>query len=118
MRKIAVLFAFILAGVFMLAGCGPKQETAASAPTQTASVKRYSLHGKVLSVNTTDKTAKIDADEVPGWMSKMTMDYPVKDTAELAKMVPDKDIEATVFVEGDNFWLGEVKEAPAAPEKK
>jgi uncharacterized lipoprotein YajG len=112
MRKIAVLF------IFMLAGCSSKQETAAPATTQTASVKRYPLHGKVISVNTADKTAKIDAAEVPGWMSAMTMDYPVKESAELAKMAPDKNIEATVFVEGDNFWLGEVKEAPATPEKK
>jgi uncharacterized lipoprotein YajG len=111
MRKIAVLF------ILMLAGCSSKQETAAPT-TQTASVKRYTLHGKVLSVNTADKTAKIDAEEVPGWMSKMTMDYPVKESAELAKMAPDKNIEATVFVDGDNFWLGEVKDAPAAPEKK
>ena len=112
MRKIAVLF------VLILAGCSSKQETAAPATTQTAAVRRYPLHGKVLSVNTTDKTAKIDGEEVPGWMSAMAMDYPVKDSAELAKMAPDKTIEATVFVEGDNFWLGEVKDAPAAPEKK
>ena len=118
MQKIGVLSVVMLAGVFMLAGCSSKQETAATATTQTAAVKRYPLHGKVLSVNTSDKTAKIDAEEVPGWMSKMTMDYPVKEAAELAKMTPDKDIEATVFVEGDNFWLGEVKEATAAPAKK
>jgi uncharacterized lipoprotein YajG len=112
MRKIAVLF------VLMLTGCSSKQETTAPATTQTASVKRYPFHGKVISVNTADKTAKIDAAEVPGWMSAMTMDYPVKEAAELAKMAPDKNIEATVFVDGDNFWLGEVKDAPVAPAEK
>jgi hypothetical protein len=117
MRKTAVLFVFMLA-LFVLDGCSSRQEASAPAPTQTAAIKRYPMHGKVLSVNTADKTAKIDAEEIPGWMAKMTMDYPVKDSADLAKMAPDKNIEATVFVEGDNFWLGEVKDAPATQEKK
>jgi Cu/Ag efflux protein CusF len=76
------------------------------------------MHGKVLSVNAADKSAKIDAGDIPGWMGAMTMDYPVRDAAELTKMSAGKDIEATVFVDGDNFWVAEVKDAAPADQKK
>jgi hypothetical protein len=107
----------------VLVSCGSKPEApaaASSAPPAplSANVKRYPMHGKVLSVSTADKTAKIDADEIPGWMGAMAMDYPVRDAAELTKLTPNKEINATVFVDGDNFWVGEVKEPSPAPDKK
>ena len=70
------------------------------------------MHGKVVSVNAADKSAKIDASEITGWMSAMMMDYPVRESADLAKLAADKMIDATVFVDGDNFWIGEIKDAP------
>ena len=120
MRKFALSSAL---GLLLFAGCGTKSESppaagATPAAGQSAAIKRYSMHGKVVSVNPADKSAKIDAAEVPGWMSAMTMDYPVKDTAELAKLAADKNIEATIFVDGDNFWIGEIKDATAPSGQK
>ncbi len=95
-----------------ITGCSSKPESAPSA-APSAATKRYAMHGKVVSVNAADKSAKIDAAEVSGWMSAMMMDYPVKESADLAKLAADKIIDATVFVDGDNFWIGEIKDAPA-----
>src|SRR6266404_1940280 len=80
--------------LLLLAGCSSKPESPSAPVSQSASVKRYPMHGKVLSVNASDKSVKIDAAEIPGWMSAMTMDYPVKDSADLAKLAADKNIEA------------------------
>src|SRR5258708_4199993 len=110
-------FSLVL-GMQILAGCGSKPESPSAPVSGSASIKRYSMHGKVLSVDPGDKSVKIDAEEIPGWMSKMTMDYPVKDSAGFAKLAVDKNIEATVFVDGDNFWIGEIKDAPPAAEQK
>ena len=103
----------LLPGVLALfaAGCGSKPQTpaASSSAAPSAAMKRYSMHGKVISVNASDKSARIDAGEISGWMSAMTMDYPVREAADLAKLTADKIIDATVFVDGDNFWIGEVK---------
>ena len=95
-----------------VAGCGSKTESAAPSPAPSAATKRYAMHGKVVSVNAADKSAKIDASEITGWMSAMMMDYPVRESADLAKLAADKMIDATVFVDGDNFWIGEIKDAP------
>ncbi len=86
--------------------------TSAGASGQTGP-KRYPMHGKVLGVDAAEKSAKIDAGPIGDWMGAMTMSYPVKDSAELAKMSAGSTIDATVFVDGDNFWVGEVKMAAA-----
>ena len=98
-------------------GCSSAPKASEAPPAPSANTKKYQMHGKVLSVNAQDKSAKIDAGEIQGWMSAMTMDYPVRDAAEIAKLKEGLQIEATVFVDGDNFWIADVKEAaaPAAP---
>lgn len=70
-----------------------------------AAIKRYPMHGKVLSVNAADKSARIDAGPIGDWMGAMTMNYPVKDEADLAKLTPGTTFDATVFVNGDDFWV-------------
>ena len=112
MKRTGIVFAAAVA--LLTVGCAPKQEAQAGA-TQSLAIKHYQMHGKVISVNAAEKSAKIEGADIPGWMSAMTMDYPVKDASELPKLAADKMIEATVFVEGDNFWIGEIKDAAPAP---
>lgn len=60
--------------------------------------KSYTFHGKVSSV--TEKGLTVNGEKVEGWMSAMTMTYPV-DKPEVLKMVKVGDrIMATVY-EGD-----------------
>jgi Cu/Ag efflux protein CusF len=103
-----------------LIGCSsaPAPEAAAPAAASGASgssgataIKRYPMHGKVVSVNAADKSARIDAGPIGDWMGPMTMNYTVKDDADLAKLTPGTTFDATVFVNGDDFWVGEVKPA-------
>jgi Cu/Ag efflux protein CusF len=42
-------------------------------------------------------------------MDAMNMDYPVKDPAELAKLHPKDRVAATVFVQGLDYWIGEIQ---------
>jgi hypothetical protein len=37
------------------------------------------------------------------------MDFPVNDPADFANLAPGKPVDATVFVQGLNYWIGEVK---------
>lgn len=127
MKTVNILIrASILTAALILAGCSPApQEPAAktmeAAPAaasgasgasgQTTAIKRYPMHGKILSLNASEKSARIDAGPIGDWMGAMTMNYTIKDPAEFAKLAAGTEIDATVFVDGDDFWVGEIKPA-------
>ena len=105
---------YVAALAFSLAFCGgsgePKEEeTAEEAPTATTSVERYTLQGTVLGLREEDKTAVINHQEIVGWMSAMTMDFPIRDAAEWEKLKVGARIDGTVFVAEDGFYVGEIK---------
>ena len=92
-----------LAIVLMLFLCGCRQ-----APQQP--VKQYALHGEVLRLDSKDKIAAIKHESIGDWMPAMTMEFPVKDPKDFDSLKPGERIHATVYVQGDNFWVGQVRE--------
>ncbi len=78
------------------------------ATSQANSSKRYHLKGKVVSVDKRANMANIDGEDVPGFMSAMTMPYLVKPSSELDKLAPGDAITADIVVQGDNSWLENV----------
>jgi protein SCO1/2 len=96
MTKIAILCVGLL-----LCGCsGSKPE---------AATKEYQMRGVVMSVDAPGHTATIKHEAIKGFMGAMTMGYPVKDPAELSKLSPGEPITATVYVKGDDFWIGNIQ---------
>ena len=91
-----------------LASCG-------RAPAEP--LKKYQLKGQVASVDPANHTAKINGEKIEGWMEAMTMDYPIKDEAEFKKLSVGQSVTATVFVQGTDYWLGDIG-AGAQPDKK
>ena len=69
-------------------------------------VRRYTLHGKVVSVDAANKTANISNEKIEGWMDAMTMEYPVPDPSKLHAGDP---ITATVVVADLNYTLENIK---------
>ena len=64
------------------------------------------MRGVVMSVDAAGHTATIKHEAIKGFMGAMTMGYPVKDPAELSKLSAGEPITATVYVKGDDFWVG------------
>jgi len=89
----------ILAAPAFLAAC------AKPAPQE----KRYKLTGDVLALNADTGMATVKGDKIEGWMEAMTMDYPVKDKSELAKLHAGDRITATVFVSDTGYRIGEIQ---------
>jgi len=87
-----------LAAAVLLAAC-----------SKQAAEKRYTLTGDVLAVNADTGMATIKGDKIAGWMEAMTMDYPVKDKAELAKLHAGDRITATVFVSDSGYHVGQIQ---------
>jgi Cu/Ag efflux protein CusF len=84
-----------------LTGCGAKNAE-----------KRYPMEGDVKAVDPAAKTATIAAGKIGDWMDSMTMEYPVKPDAELAKLHAGDHIEAAVVVQGDKYYVTGVKVVP------
>jgi Cu/Ag efflux protein CusF len=45
----------------------------------------------------------------------MTMGYPIKDQAEFSKLTVGEGITATVYVNGEDMWVGNIQKAGAKP---
>lgn len=86
-------------------GLGPAGGSGAA-----ATIRHFSVHGKVLAVDAAAKKARIDAGAIGDWMGPMTMNYPIKDDAGFAQLKEGSELDATVNVDPeDNFWLTDIK---------
>ena len=85
---------------------GPSQPGAA---TGQPAAKRYSLKGRVISVDKKAGTANIDSEPIAGFMDAMIMPYIVKPSSTLDQLQPGDSITADVVVEPDKYWLENVK---------
>lgn len=92
----------LAAAAILLAGCGAKQEPA----------KRYPMQGEVKALDPTSKTANIKAGKIEGWMEAMTMEFPVKPEGEFAKLHVGDQVQGTVVVNGDSYYVTDVKVLP------
>ena len=123
------LNAVIVAGISLsiwLSGCGsskPEQQVSQSAQQAP---HRYSLNGRVVSIEKAKQQVVVDHGEITGFMMAMTMGYSVKNPSVLDSLSPEDQITADVVVNGDDVWLENivvVKKAgqaktPASPEPK
>jgi Cu/Ag efflux protein CusF len=111
MRTIAV---FAL-GLVLCACSGPAPETSSSQTSKDEPVRHYALHGQVMRLDKDGKIATIKHEAIGDWMGAMTMEFPVKDQNDFAALREDEKINATVFVQGDSYWVGEVHEDTGTP---
>ena len=96
---------------FILASRVPRRLVLLLAPlaacTPPKTVKFYSLRGTVKALQPADRIAVIQHETIPGFMESMTMEFPIKDPAEFAKLAVGQRIRATVCQQsqGLDFWL-------------
>jgi protein SCO1 len=98
--------ALALAVTLVLSACGPSKKASDS------SSKRYSVKGKVVSVDKQSHTINVDAGAIPGFMEAMTMPYKVKPESLLNQLSPGDSINADLIVQAGEYWLENVKVTP------
>jgi protein SCO1 len=102
-RRIRTAFLIFLAIIALIpAACSKK---AAPQPQAQAQAKRYQLVGKVVSIDKDQASVMVDGKEIVGFMSAMTMPYPVHDTKALAALNPGDEITADVVITDDGAYL-------------
>ena len=120
MKQIYIL-AFI-ASLLMLAACQPTQTE-----SPKGEEKRYDLRGKVISVDRAVGTAEIDHEEIPGFMPRMTMTFPIREEWVWEALTPGAEIRAELVVNNtadEPYWLENISVTSApdpnapAPEVK
>jgi Cu/Ag efflux protein CusF len=91
--------------------------SATASVAQTPGTKTpLTFNGKVVTVNDTAKSLKVDGEKVEGWMAAMTMEYKVDDPEVLKKLKPGDRIMATVY-QGD-MVLHKVRVMPMSGDMK
>lgn len=88
---------------------GPSQGNA----TPSAAIKRYPFKGKIVSVDSQSQSASVAGEDIPGFMSAMTMPYEIRPTVDLAKLHVGDSITAEVVVDNsdsnnEKYWLENV----------
>jgi hypothetical protein len=117
-----VCFSFlpVLVGFFLftgLIGCSSPKSSEQPAQ-QPQAPTRYSLSGRVVSVDKGKQQVVIDAGDIPGFMSAMTMGYSVKNTSLLEGISPEEQITADVMVNGNDVWLENIVVAKKPDQSK
>lgn len=67
--------------------------------------KRYAVRGVVLRLRPEARVAVVRHEKIEGWMEAMTMEFPVPEPAEFAKLKENVTFRATVCVNDLYYWL-------------
>lgn len=100
----------VLIALLLLAACQSQD----SSKPQSQPAKKYELRGTVVEVLKDKRELRIKHEDIPGYMRGMTMNFPVRDDAALATLVPGDQItaELNVAAPGD-YWLAKVHKTVA-----
>lgn len=92
-----VIISFVLLGIVATgSGCRARR---------SANEKRYPLKGKVVEVDTNDRTVTIAHEDIVGYMPSMTMPFRVKNDADLQMLKPGDDVTGTLVVDDLQSWV-------------
>ena len=80
----------------------------------------YELTGEVVRWDPASRLALVRHEDIKNaegkvWMAAMTMEFPVKEPADIAKMKPGLRIKAALLQRPKDFeyWIAEIQEIPA-----
>ncbi len=88
---------------------------ACSQPKSKISGKQYPVTGTVVSIDTKEHTANIDAAAIPNYMDAMKMDYPIASDSDLNALKVGEKISATLVLSDDgSYKLSNIRPATGA----
>ena len=100
-RSITSRFNRAASVLFLVVGVGYLSTSCGTAPSENKAqpqVQRYSLKGKVISIDKATREVLVDHEAIPGFMGAMQMPYPVADAKTLDQIAPGDEIRADLVV--------------------
>jgi Cu/Ag efflux protein CusF len=107
MRRVCALALFLLSALFLMACSSPKPVP--------GPLHKYRIEGEILKTDPATQSATIKHKAIEGWMGPMTMDYPIRTKEDLAKLHVGDHITGTVYVQDEDYSVGDVQPAPPGP---
>jgi Cu/Ag efflux protein CusF len=101
-----------------LIGCSSPKSAQPVSQTEPSTPRRYSLQGRVVSVEKDKQQVVVDHGEITGFMMAMTMGYSVKNPSVLDSLSPEDQITADVVVNGNDVWLENIVVVKKADQSK
>ena len=97
---------FLVASFVLIAACG---EAARDKPLSEPGEKLYTVRGTIEARDGSDNVLRVKHEEIPGFMTAMTMDFSVRG-ADVSALPPDGTaIEAQLHVTDRAYWLTDVR---------
>ena len=75
----------------------------------------FQAKGVIVEVLPTEKTVRIQHEEIPGYMPAMTMPFDVKDTNELAGLAAGDSVAFRMTVTETDGWIDQIKKLNSSP---
>ena len=72
---------------------------------QATTAKEYPIKGKVIAVNPSKPSVKLDHEEIPGLMKAMEMDYPVENAKLLEGIKAGDQVQGQLKVESGKYII-------------
>lgn len=97
--------------ILPLAGCQenvPSSESEIPVRTVADAVRSYDVRGKLIEIRQGGREALIAHEEIPGYMSAMTMPFAVKEPAELSDVAPGDVVTFRYEIQGTSSWITRV----------
>jgi Cu/Ag efflux protein CusF len=101
-----------------LIGCSSPKTAQPDSQSGPSTPRRYSLQGRVVSVEKDKQQVVVDHGEITGFMMAMTMGYSVKNPSVLDSLSPEDQITADVVVNGNDVWLENIVVVKKADQSK
>jgi protein SCO1/2 len=84
----------------------------------TKNQKSYDVKGVVVQVKPQEKQVEIKHEAIPGYMAAMTMSFDVKDTNELAGLLPGDAVSFRMTVTEKDGWIDQIRKMGNTPTGK
>jgi protein SCO1/2 len=105
MKKFVPVLAVVLI-FFIFVSCSKQEE-----PKETSEVQAevYDVAGMVVSLDSENNTITIAHEDIPGFMSAMTMGFHVKDSTLLEGVQPEDSIQFELTVSEGEMWVSAIQ---------
>jgi protein SCO1 len=100
-RRALALSCALLTGACV--SCSPAQDSGST------NRRTFEVKGKVISIAADAHSVVIQHEDIPGFMSAMTMSFPVKDPSLLRALVPNDLVKFELTVTEEDSWISRIE---------